>query len=65
MLELLTEHRAGHADHNYRLWFLLNLEVWWRLYIDGSTRDALADSIGAATPYPGLAATPAAGRGVR
>jgi asparagine synthase (glutamine-hydrolysing) len=65
MLELLAEHRAGHADHNYRLWFLLNLEVWWRLYIDGSTRDALADSIGAATPYPGLAATPAAGRGVR
>jgi asparagine synthase (glutamine-hydrolysing) len=35
MLNLLNQHRTGKADHNYRLWILLNLELWWRLYVDG------------------------------
>jgi len=35
MMELLNQHRAGKVDHNYRLWILLNLELWWRIYIDG------------------------------
>lgn len=34
MLALLEEHRQGKMDHNYRLWILLNLELWWRIYID-------------------------------
>jgi asparagine synthase (glutamine-hydrolysing) len=52
MLELLAQHRAGQADHNYRLWFLLNLEMWWRLYIDGSRLDALVESTREAVPAP-------------
>ena len=50
MLELLAQHRAGRADHNYRLWFLLNLEMWWRLYIDGTRLDALVESVREAAP---------------
>ncbi|HUF42104.1 MAG TPA: asparagine synthase (glutamine-hydrolyzing) [Verrucomicrobiae bacterium] len=41
MLELLDEHRRGQTDHNYRLWILLNLEIWWRLFIDGASVDSL------------------------
>jgi asparagine synthase (glutamine-hydrolysing) len=41
MLQLLTQHRRGQMDHNYRLWILLNLELWWRIYIDGLSVEAL------------------------
>jgi len=41
MVDLLNEHRRGKADHNYRLWILLNLELWWRLYIDGLSLEEL------------------------
>ncbi|HEX2228882.1 MAG TPA: asparagine synthase (glutamine-hydrolyzing) [Candidatus Binatia bacterium] len=41
MLELLQQHRAGLVDHNYRLWILLNLELWWRMYLDGMSVDSL------------------------
>jgi len=34
---LLNEHLSGARDHNYRLWLVLNLEVWYRLYIEGSS----------------------------
>jgi asparagine synthase (glutamine-hydrolysing) len=45
MLELLAQHRKGQMDHNYRLWILLNLELWWRLYIDGMSVEALDELI--------------------
>jgi asparagine synthase (glutamine-hydrolysing) len=41
MLQLLHQHRSGQMDHNYRLWILLNLELWWRIYIDGVSVTAL------------------------
>ena len=31
---LLAEHRANHRDHADKLWRLLNLEVWHRVFID-------------------------------
>ena len=31
--ELLDEHISGKADHNYRIWVLLNLEMWYRIVI--------------------------------
>jgi asparagine synthase (glutamine-hydrolysing) len=34
---LLDEHRAGAADHGQRLWSLLVLEIWHRMYIDSSS----------------------------
>lgn len=32
--KLVTEHISGRSDHNYRLWMLINLEFWFRMYID-------------------------------
>jgi asparagine synthase (glutamine-hydrolysing) len=32
---LLGEHRAGHVDHSNRIWRMLNLELWLRVFVDG------------------------------
>ena len=32
---LIDEHLSGKLDHNYRLWLLLNLELWYRVFIEG------------------------------
>ncbi|MGV7225135.1 MAG: asparagine synthase (glutamine-hydrolyzing) [Nitrospinales bacterium] len=39
--KILTEHLSGKADHNYRLWILINLEIWYRLYFENQTVDNL------------------------
>jgi asparagine synthase (glutamine-hydrolysing) len=52
MLELLNQHRSGKADHNYRLWILLNLELWWRLYIDRVNIDTLGDLVNQQISFP-------------
>ncbi len=31
---LLDEHLSGKVDHNFRLWILLNLELWHRMYFE-------------------------------
>jgi asparagine synthase (glutamine-hydrolysing) len=33
--KLLAEHRAGHVDHSDRIWRMLNLELWMRVFLDG------------------------------
>ena len=38
---LLQEHSSGKVDHNYRLWLLANLEIWYRLYFENSSVDDL------------------------
>jgi asparagine synthase (glutamine-hydrolysing) len=37
MQRLLDEHTAGRFDHNYRLWMLFNIEMFWRYYISGES----------------------------
>lgn len=32
---LVAEHQARRADHHVRIWMLLNLDAWYRIYIDG------------------------------
>ncbi len=32
---LIAEHEAGIANHADRLWLLLNLEIWQRIFLDG------------------------------
>jgi asparagine synthase (glutamine-hydrolysing) len=32
---LVREHEAGIANHADRLWLLLNLEIWQRIFLDG------------------------------
>jgi asparagine synthase (glutamine-hydrolysing) len=39
--QLLAEHLSGRVDHNYRLWILINLEFWYRLYFEGETVESL------------------------
>ena len=34
---MLHEHRAGGADHGMRLWLLMNLEIWQRIFVDGES----------------------------
>jgi asparagine synthase (glutamine-hydrolysing) len=32
--QLAGEHQSGRADHGERLWLLINLEIWQRIFID-------------------------------
>jgi asparagine synthase (glutamine-hydrolysing) len=32
---IFNEHRSGHRDHGNRIWRLLNLELWQRVFFDG------------------------------
>jgi asparagine synthase (glutamine-hydrolysing) len=34
---LVTSHASGEANHAERLWSLVNLELWQRLYLDGES----------------------------
>ena len=51
---LLDEHIGGKADHNFRIWILINLEMWYRLFFEGESVDelcALTDTLlGGARP---------------
>ena len=35
--ELVAEHRSGAAAHGDRLWLLINLEIWQRIFQDGDS----------------------------
>jgi asparagine synthase (glutamine-hydrolysing) len=48
---LANEHAAGVRDHTERLWALVNVEIWHRIFIDGES----PDDVGAVAPA--LAAT--------
>jgi len=39
---LVAEHESGIANHTDRLWLLMNLEMWHRIFIDGEDPAALA-----------------------
>jgi asparagine synthase (glutamine-hydrolysing) len=32
---LLSEHNQHRADHHVRIWMLMNLDAWFRIYVDG------------------------------
>ena len=42
------EHVAGRFDHNYRLWMIFNLELFWRHYMDGESVERLESWVDAA-----------------
>jgi asparagine synthase (glutamine-hydrolysing) len=39
MATLLEEHRRRRIDHSWRIWMLLNLEVWYRMNIRAASRE--------------------------
>ena len=39
---MVDQHRRGTANHGQRLWALINLELWHRIFIDGEESLALA-----------------------
>ena len=43
---LVNEHASGHRDHSERLWALVNVELWHRIFIDGES----PDDVGTAAP---------------
>jgi asparagine synthase (glutamine-hydrolysing) len=42
---MLAEHHSNRQDHHVRLWMLLNLELWHRLYIEGIGQEALSEQL--------------------
>jgi asparagine synthase (glutamine-hydrolysing) len=46
--KLLSRHEAGSADNANRLWLLLSTEVWYRMYLEGTSVDELENQIRAA-----------------
>jgi asparagine synthase (glutamine-hydrolysing) len=50
---LVAEHRSRRADHHVRIWMLLSLEVWHRIYLDGDpVRDDTPPAISAPMHEP-------------
>jgi asparagine synthase (glutamine-hydrolysing) len=43
---LCAEHADGTADHGDRLWLLMNLEMWQRIFIDGDDPQSLVSETG-------------------
>ena len=54
ILRLFAEHRAHHRDHGNRIWRLLNLETWMRVFLDGETptRDEQLQGVSAIPARP-------------
>jgi len=42
---LVEEHLNGQVDHNFRIWILLNLELWYRMYFENRSVDQMRDFI--------------------
>jgi asparagine synthase (glutamine-hydrolysing) len=45
VLRLLEDHRKNRVDNHVRLWMLLNLEIWYRIYIEGSDWKTVGDNM--------------------
>ena len=42
---LVQAHISGKADHNFRLWIIMNLEIWHRIHFEGETIDSMRSFI--------------------
>jgi len=43
--ELLAEHLAKKSDHGNRLWLLCNSEMWYRMSIEGWTKEMVKERL--------------------
>ena len=44
-MRLFQEHLEGKVDHNFRIWMLINMEVWYRLFILGTPKNQVREWI--------------------
>jgi asparagine synthase (glutamine-hydrolysing) len=42
---LADEHRSGRAEHGTRLWLLMNLEIWQRIFLDGEDAESIMNPL--------------------
>jgi asparagine synthase (glutamine-hydrolysing) len=42
---LIEDHRNGRVDNHVRLWMLLNLAIWHRIYVERLGQEAVAQSM--------------------
>jgi len=42
---MFNEHLSGQIDHNFRIWMVLNIEVWYRMFMLGHQKEAVRDWI--------------------
>lgn len=56
---LAAQHRSGAVDHADRLWLLINLEIWQRLFIDGESPERLDMGVGQTRSTDAAVAPPA------
>ncbi len=56
---LFAEHRARRRDHGNRIWRLLNLETWMRVFMDGEipAQDGLQQKLGSIAAPSGMGAS--------
>jgi len=57
---LLNDHRSGRTDGWDRIWTLMNLELWFRTFIDGAGIQTLPGPIGDRASAPVFTAEPTA-----
>jgi asparagine synthase (glutamine-hydrolysing) len=43
IFRILDEHLSGKIDHNFRLWILINLEFWYRIYFEQESIESLTE----------------------
>jgi asparagine synthase (glutamine-hydrolysing) len=53
---LYDEHAAGRVDHNYRLWMIFNLEVFWRHFLESEPVERLEEWVERASHVGGAKA---------
>lgn len=42
---MVEEHIDGKRDHNFRIWIFMNLEIWYRIFIERQTLDEVREWI--------------------
>jgi asparagine synthase (glutamine-hydrolysing) len=50
---LAGEHRAGAWEHGDRLWLLVNLEIWQRIFLEGENIDSIMRTAGTRCGFSG------------
>ena len=54
-LALMDEHAAGTIDHHVRIWMLLNVEIWYRMFVEGTSAEQLEEELRSRTrTTPGI-----------